>query len=317
MKSKSVRKTQDQLKQELSLKIKGIKAVFAQSIKCELESDERLEYSNIIASSLRAILYGDKNNNNQSLIHRVGLDKKMLFPLYNPNICLSVMPTYNLLQFSISNDGAKVSLLDDLFKTGGMWGLYLTFDSWLNEVVIDTKLKDVEPLSRLLIVKIIADTTGAHVDDEIERHIFEMSKHDLLPVVVINGVEVPRDLEAKTKSIFCETIIAIAKELIDAYDMWLGVAPKLMGLSNTIVRVQKYVSNNSKYELLKFGTVKKGCPYEINTYNSNSFYECDIYSKEVPLFAVIKNNKRFIIRKVDYSTVLKGDYLGKSIYPST
>lgn len=315
-KSKSIPKTQDQLKKELSSKINGIKTILTQAINCELESDERFELSNMIASSLRAVLYGDSSNKNLSLIQRVGYEKRLLFPLYDPNACLNVIPTYNLLQFSINNDGAKVNISDDLFKTGGMWGMYLTYESWLNEVVIDTKLQDVEPLSRLLIVKCVADTSGAHVDDNIEEHIFEMSKHDLLPVVVNNGVEVPRDLEVKAKSIFCETILAIAKELVDSYEMWLGISPKIIGPSGIIVRVQKYATIKNKYQIMKYGTVEKNCPYQVNTYNSNSFYECDIYAKEASLFEVVRNRRRFEIRKVDYKNILEGDYLGKSIYPT-
>lgn len=312
--TKQRKKTLEQLKNDLSLKIKGIRTLLEQALKYDLESDERLEHSNMIASSLRAILYGDTNNENLSLIQRVGYDKKLLFPLYDPNICLNVLPTYNLLQFSISNNGAKVNVSENLFKDGGMWKIYLTYDSWLNEVVIDSKLQDVNPISRLLVVKIIADTAGSHVDNNMEEHIFEMSKHDLLPVVIVNGAEVPRNLELKAKSIFCETILGIAKELIDAYKIWLGLSLKLIGTSDIIVRIQKYPKVKNKFELLKYGIIKENCPFKVNTYNSNSYFECDVFSKGVSMFEVIRNRRRFKIKKIDYIDILGGDYLGKSIY---
>lgn len=312
---KQRKKTLEQLKKDLSLKIKGINNLLEQALKYDLESDDRLEFSNMIASSLRAVLYGDATNKHLSLIQRVGYDKKLLFPLYDHNACLNLYPTYNLLQFSISSNGSEVDLSEDLFKTGGMWGIYLTYDSWLNEVVIDTKLQDVEPLSRLMVVKNIADTTGSHVDDNVERHIYEMSKHDLLPIVVVDGAEKPRDLEAKAKSIFCETVLGIAKELIDAYETWLGICPRIIGPSGIIVRVQKYPTVKNVYESLKYGTVEKNAPFQVNTYNSNMYYECDVFSKEAPLFEVTKNRRRFQIIKVDYEDILNGENLGKSIYP--
>lgn len=313
----SKEKSVEQLKKELSQKINAIKLILSQALDCALESDERIEFSNIIAGSLRAILYGDKQNGFKSLIERVGYESKLLFPIYNFGECLNLIPTYNLLQFLVNDSGAKVTISDNLFKTGGMWGAYLTFDSWINEVVIDTKLKDVEPLSRLLIIKIIADTAGVHVDSTIEEHVFNMSKHDLLPVVVRDGVEVPRNLEIKTESIFCETILAIANELVESYETWLAVSPTIIDPSKTIVRVQKYQLPNQKsqYKSLKFNAIQKGLPFQVNSYNSNSYYECEIYSREVSKYEVIKDRRRFEFIIVDYEFVLEGDYLGKSLYP--
>ena len=311
-----MKKNIDRLKKELSQKVKGIKSILSQALVCELESDERIEFSNVIASSLRAILYGDRQNNFKSLVHRVGYDKRLLFPLYNYEAYANVIPTYNLLQFSINTAGIKVNILDELFKTGGMWETYLTFDSWLNEVVIDTKLKDVEPLSRLLVVKIVADTMGAHVDDNIERHIFEMSMHDLLPIVVVNGNVVSRDLEAKAKSIFCETILAIAKELVDAYEIWAGVSTKNMGPSNKKVIVQKYFTTNSKsnFESVKYDIISRNAPFQMNSYNSNSYYECELFTREVPKIEASRNGRRYVIILIDYKDVLEGEFLGKSLY---
>ena len=311
----SVKKTIDQLKKELSQKVKGIETILSQALKCELESDERIECSNIIASSLRAVLWGDRHNGFKSLVERVGLDRKLLFPIYSYASWMNIMPTYNLLQFSISEAGTKVSIINEVFKTGGMWSIYLTFDSWLNEVVIDTKLKDVEPLSRLSIVKIIADTAGAHVDDNVEKHVFEMSKHDLLPVVVKDGIEIPRNLEVKTQSIFCETLLAIAKELVDSYETWTRLSSRIIGPSDKVVRLQRYLNGKTTNVSLKYCVLEKNLPFEINAYNSNAFFECDVFSKEVSRFEAARNNWRFGFIKIDYKEIIKGEFLGKSIYP--
>jgi len=311
------KKTKEQLKKELEQKIKGIERLLKLSLDCELESDERVEFSNSIATSLRAILFGDSNNDHKSLIHRVDLGKKLLFPIYDSMMCMNLLPTYNLLQFSIHDTDVKAEISDSLFKTGDFLGAYVSFDSWLNEIVIDTKLPDVEPLSRLLVIKIISDTIGAHVDNNIEEHIFNMNKHKLLPVVVKDGVEIEKNTEIATKSIMCETILAIAKELVDSYGIFLGVHPKMIGQSSVEIRVQKYLCSNPKFELIKFGYFRADVPFPVNMYNSNSFFECDIYSYIAPLYYLVFNRCRFEFVIADYKEVLKGKYLGKSLYPTS
>lgn len=309
------KKTKEQLKKDLEQKVKGIKNLLKLALDCKLESDERVEYSNSIATSLRAILFGDPKNDNKSLIHRVDLDEKLLFPIYDFMTCLNIVPAYNLLQFVVCNTDVKTKISDELFKTGGFWGAYATFDSWLNEIVIDTKLPDVEPLSRLLIIKIISDTIGAHVDDNVEEHIFNMNKHKLLPVVIKNGIEIKKDTEIATKSIMCESVLAIAKEFLDFYEIFLSVHPKLIGQAPIEIRVQKYLCSKPKFELIKYGMARTDIQITVNTYNSNSFFECDIYSKTVSLYSLAFNHRLFKFVVVNYKDILNGKYLGKSIYP--
>ena len=94
--------------------------------------------------------------------------------------------------------------------------------------VIDTKLPSVEPISRFLAIKIVSDKEGAHVDNEIEHHLFEMCQNSILPIRVDGFLE---NTEIKAKSIFCETIISIAKELAFAYDNYQNNRIELIGPS--------------------------------------------------------------------------------------
>ena len=311
-----IKKTKEQLNKDLVLKINGIKSLLFLALKCELESDERLEYSNIIASSLRAILYGDRENDYKSLIHRTNYDKRLYFPMYNwlKSLDVSPWPTYNLLGFSINENGTKAIISDDLFKTGGFWGSYLTFDSWLNEVVIDTKEEEIEPLSRLLIIKIIADSAGSHVDNRIEPHLYSMMQHRMFPVVVINGKESPRNIEVEAKSVLCESILAIANELINSFEIWPSIHLNIIGPSNFEVRIQKYIAKKSEYELIKYGIHNLSMGINTITYNSNKYYECEVYSKRVSKYKFIWNHRHFETIIVDYHYILEGEYLGKSIY---
>lgn len=311
-------KTKSQLKQDLDSKIIGLQILLETAFKKDEESAERIELSNMIAANLRAILCGDRNNGYKSLVERADYHKRLLFPLYDSMACLSIIPTYNLLGFIInSNDGASVFANENVFRNDkGHWGIYLTFETWLNEIVVDTKLKEIEPLTRYDLIKITADTMGAHVDNEIERHIYEMSKHDLLPVVISNGKEVERNLEVKAKTILCETILAIAQELVISFERYKNSSIDIIGPSKHNIRLQKFLFNSSsKKEPIKIGTAPVNEPCLSHTYNSNSFYECEIYEKICSNYQIKTSKNSFVSIVVDYLDVLSnGDYVENSIY---
>ena len=75
-----------------------------------------------------------------------------------------------------------------------------------------------------------------------------MNKHQLLPVIIKDGVEIKKEAEVVTKSILCETVLAIAKELIDSYKIFSKINYNRIGLSSIVIRVQKYLCSSSKFE---------------------------------------------------------------------
>lgn len=312
-------KSKAQLKQDILSKITGLKILLDTTLKMEKESIERIELSATVASNLRAILCGDRNNSYLSLVERTDYHKHLLFPLYDPMACLNILPTYNLLRFSIKGDeGVNATINDDVFKNDrGHWNIYLNYKSWLNEIVIDTKLKSIEPLTRYDVVKIVADSTGAHVDNEIEKHLFEMSKQDLLPIIIRNGVEVERNLEIKAKTVLSETILAIAQELIISFDRYKNSSTSIVGPSNQEIRLQKYLfQSSSKEEPVKYSTAQMNEPVVSHTYNSNSYFECEVYEKIGSVFSIKHNGNAYLSIIVDQHDVLSnGDYVENSIYP--
>ena len=290
-------KTKIQLKQDLESKIVGLQALLETAFKKGKETTERIELSITVATILRAILCGDRNNSYKSLVERTDYHNHLLFPLYDSTACLNIIPTYNLLSFAIdSNDGVSVFINENVFKNDkGHWNVYLTFETWLNEIIIDTKLKEVEPLTRYDVIKIAADKMGAHVDNEIEKHIYEMSKHDLLPVIISNGKEIERNLEVKAKTILCETILAIAQELIISFERYKNSSIDIVGPSNQKIRLQKFLFlNSSKKEPIKVSVTFKEELFLTHTYNSNSYYECEVYEKECSKYSIKSSKNTFV-----------------------
>lgn len=305
-------KTKEQLRKDLENKILGIERMVKSAKECPLESDIRIEMSRNIANSLRSILYGDSNNKNLNLFERCGLDDKLLFPCYDINASVNLVPNYNLLSFQIKNKDVSVIINDDVYKDGVVYYFYLTLDSWLNEIVIDTKTKNIEPISRLFLIKIISDTQGAHVDNDLDEHIYEMSKTYLLPVCVENGVSQPVNLEVKASSIFAETIIAIAEELLISFRKFNNTQISLFSIEKYWGTIHLFPCSNKRFRQYKFSIVYENT----KTYNSNSYFECSIYCNIAHSYHIKTSQMNFYSCILDAKKIAEGELLGKSLYGS-
>jgi len=299
-------KTRQQLIQDLQSKIKGLKILTETITNLELESEERIEISRAIATELRAVLSAGADG--KCLVEKCGLNTKLIFPMYG-YYSLNLIPTYQLLMCTIRNNNVFVSTSEDVGKENVVWRTYLTFSSWLNEIVIDTKLPNVEPISRFLAIKIISDKEGAHVDNEIEQHLFEMCQNSVLPVRIKGSLE---DKEIKAKSIFCETIVSIAKELIFSYENYQNNRVELIGPSEKNGVIQVYLAKNAKFKLYKFGTTSK--EYKEHSYNSNSYYECKIYQKIANVYQIKQGTMKYSSIILDDKDLLDGDCVGTFLY---
>lgn len=305
-------KTLGQFNKDLENKITGLRILLKTVNDYPLESEERFELSRSIASSLRAILFGDVSNRGLSLIERCNLDSKLLFPLYNSMECLNIYSSLNLLQYVISNSAITVKMNDDVRKEGVYWGAYLTFKSWLNEVVIDVKHATVEPISRLLLIKIVADTQGSHVDDNYDERLSNLSKIDVFPIVFVDDKQIKHNLDIKANSIFCETILSIAFELIHSYEVFAKSKIEVVGPSNIVCRIQKYECSNKKYNLFKYEIAIVGGSSK--NYNANSYYKCSIFEKRLNRSHICQKGMRYESCVIDFESILDGTFLGTSIY---
>lgn len=308
-----MKKTEEQLNKDLTSKISGLEKMIESIKDLSVDSDCRIEMSRNIATALRSILYGDKNNNYRNLIERCGLDNRLLFPCYDAMMgALNLLPSYNLLTFSIKNNEIFTIINENIEKTNGHWNHYLTFDSWLNEIVIDTKTKNIEPISRLLLIKIVADTQGAHVDDQIETHLYEMSQIDMMPIH-IEGDNVPTmDLEVKANSIFAETIIAIAKELIVSFHEFSKTNIKMYSINELQGAIQVYKCSDSKYKLYKYSLTDSRIGTK--SYNANCYYECDIYGGILHNYEIKCPHKKFVACIMDANKLINSSFICKSLY---
>lgn len=216
-----------------------MKDLVSDAILYDIESEKRMAIAIDIAVHLRAI-FGSSNGG--TLISKTGYDKEVIFPFYNAMEPLNLLPTY-LLVASRIKDGHATFISEVYMKKERVPVVYLSYDSWINEVVVNYKIKDYEPLSRLKVIKILADNLGAHVDSKIDEYIDIIHKSNIMPAkMIVEGLECTVNCE----NLLTETTISIAKELIFAYEYYFKCKLKRIGVETKAHFYKvKYKDSNS------------------------------------------------------------------------
>lgn len=307
----AIEKTKEQLKQDLFNKVKGIRMLLDNIDQLSLETEERFEMAKLVATSLRSIFIRDKENKFKNLIERTGFDQKLLFPI-NAHSLLNLYANYPFLSFKIIDNKTMVEISDDVDKKGVVWNCYITFSSWLNEIVIDTKCPDISLISRYLLVRIVSDKEGAHVDDTIDEDLSKMMKCDVVPVFIegIEKDEARKELEAK--SVFYETIIAIAKEFVYVFEEFQNSKISLIGPSRFCGVIQVFKYKNDKFKLHRFGTISRD--FEENVYNSSRFHKCEVFKKIANNYEIKQGKMKYTSIILNEDDLLNGEYMGTYIY---
>lgn len=197
-------------------KVERIRQLLIDVKKLEIGSPMRAEIAMDIAVILRAILcYG---SGTESLVKRCRLDEKIIFPFYNSLDMYNILPSYQLVMVASSNQNATFQVRDDLTCEKKIPKVYLSFQTWMNEVVINFKNREYDPLSRLKVVKLIADKEGAHVDSNIDESVEYIRNNNVFPLTIIIGNE---QCTYNGMNLLYETIIGIATEFVFAYEHYI------------------------------------------------------------------------------------------------
>ena len=263
------KRTLSDLEKEFSKRIDYLAEQVKNALQHPVSSEMREEYANSIAVTLRTLV--TYTTGCESLCKQCNYNNLLFFPLYSPIAAQNLLPQYNLVGVSCNgNDKTCVFFVnDDLDNKEIVRSIYLTFEKWKNEVIIDFLSDDFKPLSRENVIRIVADKVGAHVDSAIEEHLYKIEHDNILPITVEqNGIKYKGD----GRNLFCETIIGIAIELVFAvhYTMWKQF-PAVHNAKSATVYQQDY-DGVQKYTVSYFN---------INAYNANPYFPCSV--TEYPL----------------------------------
>lgn len=247
------------LNQKLESIVVYIEDHLKQAREFELTNPLRTEYAIDLAVKLRVLL--NDENANISLLRLLKIKDDFRF---------QALVEENALINAPSNM-CYSSLLTSLCITNG--GLYcksneyqptedllLTFDTWWNEIVIDSKSAQLSQISRRDIVLTLADKEGgAHVDSNYDEAYYQAVKTKGIVLITPKGEE--RTIQNDT---YAEAMLYIAKEFLNAYYIHKRLKP------------YKYRKESSKYKILQL------------TYFREKRENRKPYSRRGTVFCVIK-----------------------------
>lgn len=281
-----MKKTMTELINSYNSKINYLKHELSILDSMEINSQLRMEYANNIAVTLRSLLCFKSGT--ESLCKRCGMSSRLFFPYNSPMEAQNILPSYILVGMRINENKATFYSIADDYTDKGLYYDYLTYQSWLNEVVIDFKSDDCDPISRKELIEIVADKEGAHVDNDYHPHLLKIARENVMPVIIETASGF---VEMIGSNLFSESILSIAKELIVADSITKNFILKQRKKSKKKFYIQEFPKGN-KYIVLNTSV-------PINPYNSNHYFECKLYESTAYDYEVILNNRRYYITMID------------------
>jgi hypothetical protein len=176
-KKKRVRRPKEEIEKELKDQIDLMK------ISCKAYDEGLKAAAKHLALNLRILLHHHRNSN--TLLYQLGLLSIQFFDSAGPVNPNNLLSTCNLIVTRLGSDGAEY--MAAVQAGGGPFpGRWLRFqDWWENIVILDNKQ---QRFNRKELVLHVADTDGgAHVDPELDKAYWELSRLNSLGWVFNNG----------------------------------------------------------------------------------------------------------------------------------
>lgn len=199
-------------------KINKIESFLTLADKAGLQTEERREFLASVAVELRLLFC---YSGGDPLIKIAGMTEELIFPLYDTNEPFSVLSEFMLVQQNeFENDRCTFKAHTKIPLDGTQLSKYwLSYKSWINEIVVDFKHEGYPPKSRADIIKIVVDKTGAHVDPEGHQFLDLMDPNNNGWLVVSLYGENWKRFDVDCGNLLMETIYSIAKEAVFSYKL--------------------------------------------------------------------------------------------------
>lgn len=254
-----------ELRKEFGAKVQSLSRLLKLAEAEEIESEGRVETLSSVAVVLRSLFCKDRHG--IPLVVSSGFDKTMLFPLRNSLEAYNIHKESLLVGVSIRDNKCSFICNEYPFSVTRVPSAYLSYNNWINEVVIDFKREGFPPLSRAQVIKLFADRRGAHFDIEIDPYTALLKSEGIASMgILIDGVEG----NAECANLISETVMSIAQEVVFAYNYLREPILYDAGESECILNVFDY--SEQENNRFKFSV----CSPIIHNYNTNDAYECRI-----------------------------------------
>lgn len=261
-----MKKSQDDLNKKLKSVIEYIRSQLGTALELECNDPLRVEYAVSIAARLRVLI--NDEGSNKSLLSLIGIKDALLFQIQKRNSKIPPIPSNIVFD----------CIMADLVMKGGEfyckakdWNpaedVLYTFDAWWNEVVIDTKHKEKQLVSRRDIVLVLADKEGgAHVDEKYDESyyqtLFQNGYHYIDPTGAWHTI---------ANNFYVESLLLIAQEFINAYLIKINLKPETYLRTNGQYKMLMLTYFQEKH--LKSGRIQYDRKYRFYRYKDNTINE--------------------------------------------
>lgn len=253
----------------------------------DLLSDERRDMLASVAVELRALFC---YSGGDPLIKTAGMTEKLIFPLYDINEPFSVLSEFMLVQQNeFENDRCTFRAHTKIPLDGTQLCPYwLSYKSWINEIVVDFKHPGYPPKSRADIIKIVAGKTGAHVDPEGHQYLDLMDPNGNAWLVISLYGENRKRFDVDCGNLLIETIYSIAKEAVFSYK--LLYRPILMQRSKNKEYMQTVFDySDERSKKYRYGI----CRPEVKEVCKEHNYKCEITTSPIWEYDLIVRGRNF------------------------
>lgn len=272
-------------------KISLMENLLDQARKAEVLSERRNEIAALIAVMLRALFCKDRNG--IPLISSSQLEDTSIFPLRNGMEVYNELKGTMLVEYRINKEMCSFSASS--LSPDQVPANYLSFYSWINEVVIDFKEDGYPPLSREEVIKTVADKNGAHYDVKLDKYsaCLEAGKVVFLEVMM-DGKKCLFD----ARNLLTETVLSIADEVVFSNKYLRRPGLSSPTITDWELRVFDYsCDGRSKY---KYSISSS----KINKYNTNRFYSCSITTHPLTTYNLMFRNRSFCVGVIRIEDVI-------------
>ena len=274
-----------ELRKLFKRKISLMEKLLSMASKEDVLSDARQELLVQIAVELRAMFC---NSGGPALIRSAELSRTMIFPFHNPLTAFNELRQFLLVECQIKDKKStfvkSIDLRDMIAVT------WLSYESWINEIVIDIKKEGYPPLTRHEVIKLLADKEGAHVDVNVAPFVELIESEDVKPLsFFIDGEE----CEGDCHNLLSETVFSIAEEVVYSYRHVCFPILREREPDNDFV-VGVFDFSDEKIKRYKY-TV---CSPKINLYNTNKAFDCKISSRKPAYYDLLFKNRVFKVNVI-------------------
>ena len=234
-------------------------------------SKMRNEYAYAVAVILRSLYC--KDSSGIPLVESSQLVDAIIYPFRNPLDVFNELRGTMLVDYEISKSRccfSSSSLSINLVPSS-----YLSYYSWINEVVVDLKMEGYPPLTRGEVIKTIADKNGAHFDVDLDKYSDCLEQGNIVFLTItIDGETCLFDC----RNLLTETVLSIADEVVFSYKYLRNYELTSQATSNFALYVFDYsIGDRCKY---KYAI----CSPIIKKYNTNKYYQCEITTYPWPTY---------------------------------